>query len=259
MANRYLEKKIVKWTVDVSANVAAYVTGGLGGPFAAAAISAAADTITITNHGFQTGDFVGLYLLASTGVAPGAPVVGTGYYIIYVDKDTVSLATSLANAKAGTVVALTAGSAVDCYLVPGITGAVKSTENSDCAVIPSGAIVTDSWYEVITTFQSDDGAVGGGNADDATIALHIVSANDLVSAVAINAADPGVFDDGIRGTLAGSPTLGVDASHDTAVEFAALKAASFIQTTADSPITMTVANTAYLHAGKMDIYVEYVN
>ena len=262
MANRHLEKKLVKYTFDVSANVAAYVTGGLGGSFAAADISATNDTITITGHGFETGDFVGLYLAATTGVTATVPAVGTGYYIIYVDSNTVALATTLANAKLGTKVALTAGSAAGCYLVPGITGAVKSTENGESLTIPAGAIITDSWYEVETTFQSDDGAVGGGNADDATIALHIVGANDLVSAIAISNAT-NVWDDGMHGTLAGSPALDsgetaiTDITDQTNLVYASQRAASFIEATADSPITFTIANDAFLHAGKVHVFVEY--
>lgn len=259
MANRHLEKKLVKYTFDVSSAVSNYVTGGLGGPFAAAGISEANDTITITNHGFETGDFVGLYLIATTGVTATVPAVGTGYYIIYVDENTVALATSLANAKAGTKAALTAGSAAGCYLVPGITGAVKSTENGENLTIPANAVITDAWYEVVTTLQSDDAAVGGGNADDATIALHIVSANDLVSAIAISDAS-NVWDDGNRGTLVNAPALGSDATtldSGTSILYAKERAATFIETTADSPITFTIANDAFLHAGKVNVFVEY--
>jgi len=263
MANRFLEEKVIKYTFDVSSAVASYVTGELGGPFAAANIDEDADTIGISSHGFETGDFVGLYLKTGTGVTSTVPAVGTGYYIIYVDADTVALATSLSNAIAGTKVALTAGSAADCYLVPGITGAVKSTENGENAVIPSGAVVTDAWYEIETTLQSDDGAVGGGNADDATIALHIEGANDLVSAIAISDAS-NVWDDGMQGTLAGSPSLDsgesevTDITDQTNLVYAGKRAESFIQTTEDRPITFTIANDAYLHAGKVNVYVKYI-
>ena len=64
------------------------------------------DTIRIANHGFKTGDAVGL---STTGAVPtGLTALSTAYYIIQVDGSKVGLATSRANAFAGTKVNLTA-------------------------------------------------------------------------------------------------------------------------------------------------------
>lgn len=114
--------------------------------------------------------------------------------------------------------------------------------------IPDNAIITRAWIDVITTFT--DGA-----DDSATMAVHIQSADDLVAAIAMSSGT--IWDAGIKGTLAGSPILGIDAAHDTAIEVAALIAASMIKTTAEREITVTVADDDPT-AGKMVIYVEYV-
>ncbi len=112
-------------------------------------------------------------------------------------------------------------------------------------IIPNNAIITRCFIDVITTFTD-------GNDDDATIALHIQSADDLVAAVAITGS---TWDAGLRGTLAGMGT-GADAAQDTAIELAALKAASWIKTTADRELTFTIG-TDTLTLGKANVYVEY--
>lgn len=262
MANRFLEKKVAKWTFDVSSAYATYVTGGKG-LFAAADIDEDDDTITIENHGFTTGDHVGVVAPAG-GVTATAPAFNTAYYVIYVDKDTIQLATSAANAKAGTEAPLTAGSAAGVYLVPQVTGSVKSIENGENFTIPSGAVITSVWYEVVTTFQSNDGVIGSGNADDGTIGIGIQtvtgSSEDLVSAIAISDSS-NVWDDGMHGTLAGSPALGSDATtldSGTGVLFAKETAATYIQTTTDKHVQVNIANDVVLHAGKLHLYIEYV-
>lgn len=115
-------------------------------------------------------------------------------------------------------------------------------------VIPKGAIITGAFIDVTTTFTS--------STDAGTIAISVQGANDLVSAIAISDGT-NVWDAGRHGTLAGSPALGADAAHDTAIEVAALVAASYIKTTANKEVTATVA-TEPLTDGKCDIYIEYV-
>ncbi len=78
------------------------------GPFAVtrettgsvSAISAAADTITIASHGYSTAQAV---QISSNGTLPGGLSAGT-YYAIVTDSNTIKLATSVANANAGTAV-----------------------------------------------------------------------------------------------------------------------------------------------------------
>lgn len=114
--------------------------------------------------------------------------------------------------------------------------------------IPDNAIITKIWYDVITTFTSP-------TSDGATVALHVQSANDLLSAIAISDSS-NVLDAGIHAGKIGFPNFGADAAHDSQVEVAALFAATFLKMTAIREITATVAVEA-LTAGKAVIYVEY--
>lgn len=117
-------------------------------------------------------------------------------------------------------------------------------------VIPKGAIVKDVFYNVRTTFT--DGA-----SDTATIALTLQSAGDIKAAISVAAAG-NVWDAGVHAGLIGSPVLGTNAADgDTAIEFAAVRSASYLALTANRELTVTVA-VAALTAGVMDIYVEYV-
>lgn len=142
--------------------------------------------------------------------------------------------------------------------VPKVANAIYDISGGDSGAIgahglgvyiPDNAVITKAWYDVITTFTD-------GDDDSATIALHVQGANDMVAAIAISNAS-NVFDAGIHGTLLGSPALGADAAHDTAIEVAALQAATMLKTTDERELTATVAGAA-VTAGKMIIYVEYV-
>lgn len=113
--------------------------------------------------------------------------------------------------------------------------------------IPTKAIITNAWVDVITTFTSA--------TDAATIALKVQTANDLTSALAISDAS-NIWDAGVRGCVVGSYAERTVAG-DTAVLDAASKAASYIKMTAERELTATVAVEA-LTAGKAVLFVEYV-
>lgn len=113
--------------------------------------------------------------------------------------------------------------------------------------LPDNAVITRVLVDVVTTFTSA--------ADTATIALHAQAADDIVAAIAINDAT-NVWDAGVHGSKIGFPNFGADAAHDSAVEVAALFAASALKLTAERELTATVAVQA-LTAGKANIYVEY--
>lgn len=86
--------------------------------FVAANVTPAADTITITAHGFVTGLKAPL-----TGTNLPTGLSATDYWIIRVDANTIKLATSLANALAGTAVDITAaGTTADAALTPSALG-----------------------------------------------------------------------------------------------------------------------------------------
>ena len=57
--------------------------------------------VTITTHGLATGDCIEL---TTTGALPTGLTANTNYYVIYVNANTFQLATTLANALAGTAI-----------------------------------------------------------------------------------------------------------------------------------------------------------
>ncbi|APU89256.1 hypothetical protein Rctr41k_45 [Virus Rctr41k] len=86
------------WTA-YSAVVPTRIASSLDGTF----------TVTIASPAVVTKNGHGLYLgqrlqLTTTGALPTGLATGTDYYVIYVDANTFRLATSLANAKAGTAI-----------------------------------------------------------------------------------------------------------------------------------------------------------
>ena len=112
--------------------------------------------------------------------------------------------------------------------------------------LPTKAIITEVWVDVVTTFTS-------AGADAGTIALHVQAADDIVAAIAISDAS-NVWDAGIHGSKIGSYATSGNA--ETALVQTAALAASRLKLTAAREITATVATQA-LTAGKANIYVEY--
>lgn len=71
----------------------------------ASVVNVTANTIAIPGHRYKTGYPV-LYTAADTAI--GGLTTATLYYVIRVDADTIKLATTLVNAKAGTAIDITA-------------------------------------------------------------------------------------------------------------------------------------------------------
>lgn len=113
--------------------------------------------------------------------------------------------------------------------------------------IPTKAIITRAWIDVVTTFTSA--------TDAATIAVKLQTAGDFTVAIAISDAS-NVWDAGIHGCLPGSYAEATVAG-DSALLDAARVAGSFFKLTAVREIVATVAVEA-LTAGKANVFVEYV-
>ena len=113
--------------------------------------------------------------------------------------------------------------------------------------IPSGAIVTNAYFNVTAGFTSSSGNTG-------TIAITVEGTGDLVAAIAVSGAP--YSSTGLKGCLPGSYAERT-VSGDSAILDAAAKAGSYILTTQAREITFTVA-TAALTAGILNLYVEYV-
>ena len=199
------------------------------------------DNVTVENHGLETGTAVGLDM---TGSVTGLTELTTAYYIINVDASTIAFATSRANAFAGTKVDITA--------VGSGTTTIRKNGFGDVILgyVPDGFLVTNAWYQVTTTFTSPTGA------DNAQIALGVVSNGDLVAAVAISGTnDP--WDAGVQGTLAGTPALSVfhASNNPTALELINNQKSKVLVATADRAILANITVDA-LSAGALKLFVE---
>jgi len=96
--------------------------------------------------------------------------------------------------------------------------------------IPDNAIVTGGFVEVVTTCTSSD--------DSGTMALHIQTANDLVTATAISGGS-NIWDAGIHSIVPAGT------------------GATAIKCTAAREITATIATDAFT-AGKLNVWLQYV-
>jgi hypothetical protein len=101
-------------------------------------IDLTSDYITITSHGFSTGLKAAL---TTAGVLPTG-LSATNYYMIKIDDDTIQLASSLANAEAGTKVNITGEGTGTHTLTPSTSASnvfklQKSNDNSNWTDISS--------------------------------------------------------------------------------------------------------------------------
>lgn len=93
-------RRIDQWSVEAVVTVLT----GAAKTFVDGDVSVANNTITITSHAMLLGEKVA----ATTDGTLPAGLSATNYYVIYVDANTIKLATSQANALAGTAVDITA-------------------------------------------------------------------------------------------------------------------------------------------------------
>lgn len=195
-------------------------------------VSVTANTITTTAaHGLVTGDAV---VLTTAGTLPTGLSAATAYYVIKSDTYSFKLATTRANAFAGTAIDITATTGIGTVAHvahKGIFGAINLLAQG--TVIPDGAVVTRTWFEVLTTFTST-------TTDNATIALALNTANDIVTATAIKTS-------GDKWDAAGF-VAGAQVNTE----------ATFLKLTANRELLMTVG-TDTLTGGKIKVYVEYID
>lgn len=82
------------------------VYGQVGTPAEAVSVNPTAETITFfASHGFKTGDQI-QFFTSPGGTDPGGLTPNTNYWVIYLNENTIMVATSYANALAGTFVGL---------------------------------------------------------------------------------------------------------------------------------------------------------
>jgi hypothetical protein len=125
-------------------------------------VNTTTDRITITGHSFAT---TGLKVAATTdGVLPGG-LSATNYYVIVVDANTIKLATSLANAQAGTAVDITSAAGGGTHtLTPaslaGCTVALQKSNDYDPEQNTTG-----TWDDAVSGSVTADGDVWSYDTD----------------------------------------------------------------------------------------------
>lgn len=126
---------------------------------AASAVNTTANTITILDHPYQTGNSV-IYT-AVGGAAVGGLMSGDTYFVIKVDGDTFRLASTVANALIGTPLDLTSTSTGN-HTVRGIQAAGSAVSSSD--------VVADSPTDTLT-FAAGGDIIITSNLNNDTITI----------------------------------------------------------------------------------------
>jgi hypothetical protein len=132
------------------------------------------NTIVVPSHGFITGDAV------AYGNGGGTAIVGltsgTTYYAIRVDVDTVKLATSLANAVAGTAVDITAVGVGTAHTLQKTASDVFFVDATEAGVAANRAkgITGPGWWRIVS--YTDSGSVSR-NKVECLIPLYATAAN----------------------------------------------------------------------------------
>ncbi len=136
----------------------------------------AANTITIAAHGFKTGRIIKMTI--DSGTVPAGLTAATAYYVIYVDDNNIKLATTLANAEAGTAITITDQGTADKILtltpqlpVGSNVSVVEVTDLSYDAKIAAGTKVT------FTCYDSTGSAVNPLDASIMKLALVVRNSN----------------------------------------------------------------------------------
>lgn len=118
-------------------------------PFSAKTFTtiAVADTIQLTAHGLTLGTTVDFI---TTGTLPTGLSLATTYFVIPIDADTIQIASSLANAYAGTAVAISAGTGTGTHTIQFKlleTDARTSSTNNTLKTNGYGALPAHSTYD----------------------------------------------------------------------------------------------------------------
>lgn len=190
---------------------------------AVADVNYSSNYITHASHGLVTGDAV---IFTSTDTVPGGLTADTPYYVIKVDDNKFEVATTRANAKAGTKIDIINAGVGTHTLKANVLGEIYLG-----VTLPTNSVIVRSYYKVGTTFTD-------GGDDDTTIALQIATANDITTATAISAGG-NIWDAGAY----------VAGAQDNTVT-------NILKLTAEKDLIMKVA-VDDITAGKIYVYLEY--
>lgn len=122
-------------------------------------VDATANTITKADHGFSTG--LGPIQASTSSALPGGLSTSTNYWVIVVDDDTFQLASSEANAHAGTAINLTdAGTGNQTFARP-LPGTPNADVTNGAGSLPlaAGATKTLAGPDSVTVMALADSAI----------------------------------------------------------------------------------------------------
>jgi hypothetical protein len=146
-SDQYYLYRVMAWPTGIGTSSFVFVD---------ADVSTANDTITESTHGYSTGDPIDL---STTGTLPGGLSASTIYYVVAVDVDTISIATSAANAAIGTVVDITSAA-----------GGGNHTLDATRPDAASAFIVNENGFDLLGSEDGSTTAYAGLNLIHATLA-----------------------------------------------------------------------------------------
>ena len=130
----------------------------------ATTVDLVANTITINNHTFETGDQMtyDAQTLDASATAIGGLTHNSTYYAIFVDSNTIKVASSQGNANSGSELSLTGVGSLSQFFI-GVTAVVTLTQTG--GVIDGGSISNagTGYGASISGTLADSGAGAGGN------------------------------------------------------------------------------------------------
>ena len=132
----------------------------------ATTVSTSANTITINNHTFDTGSQMTYdsQTLDGSATSIGGLTHNSTYYAIFVDANTIKVASSLVNANAGTAISLTGVGSLSQFFI-GVTATVTITQSA--GALNGGSITNpgSGYGASITGTLADSGSGAGGNVN----------------------------------------------------------------------------------------------
>ncbi len=154
--------------------------------FVGANVNITSNLVTITAHGFATGEKV---TLTTSNTLPAGLALLTDYYLVAPDADTIGFATSQANALAGTKIDITdIGLGTQTVVVTtALAGSIKLQKTNDPATVAS-----PTWFDITSSSQSFAAAAvlnwtGADVGYRALRAVVTVTSGEVTAAIRINA------------------------------------------------------------------------
>lgn len=148
---------------DIDINMVVAGNNGSNDTFTDTDVDIDEDTVTLTAHNYVTG--MKITELTSTGTLPAGLATSTVYYAIVVDANTISFATSQANALSGTAVDITdagTASATNTVVVAtALAGTAKVQKTNDLKDVASPVWVDLDNSEVLNANNSQTISAAG--------------------------------------------------------------------------------------------------